>query len=210
MAYKARRTRDLQGEVQAGTNVSVSETTKPDGTKVYTLSADSGEIPTLSDMANSAATFDCSLDYYSGYLFQYSAYMIIEDIPINSFFEENETLLNFDGSAFVGVLVKKQGIYRYEQRIEIIVETSAAISDNTFHCNIIAVDENGNYDTLMSYNGIFLEYETNKYYGVIDIATTININENLTVGIIANFDDTNVIQSASFGDNPILSIQKIR
>lgn len=48
MAYKARRTRDLQGEVQAGTNVSVSETTKPDGTKVYTLSADSGETITIS------------------------------------------------------------------------------------------------------------------------------------------------------------------
>lgn len=44
MAYKSKRTRDLQGEVQAGTNVSVSETTKPDGTKVYTLSAEGGEI----------------------------------------------------------------------------------------------------------------------------------------------------------------------
>lgn len=37
MAYKARRTRDLQGEVQAGTGISVTEQTKPDGTKVYTL-----------------------------------------------------------------------------------------------------------------------------------------------------------------------------
>lgn len=42
MAYKSKRTRDLQGEVQAGTNVSVSETTKPDGTKVYILSAEGG------------------------------------------------------------------------------------------------------------------------------------------------------------------------
>jgi hypothetical protein len=48
MAYKARRTRDLQGEVQAGTNVSVVETTKPDGTKVYTLSAEGGETITIS------------------------------------------------------------------------------------------------------------------------------------------------------------------
>lgn len=37
MAYKARRTRDLQGEVKAGTGVRVTEQTKPDGTKVYTL-----------------------------------------------------------------------------------------------------------------------------------------------------------------------------
>lgn len=37
MTYKARRTRDLQGEVQAGTGISVSESVKPDGTKVYTL-----------------------------------------------------------------------------------------------------------------------------------------------------------------------------
>jgi hypothetical protein len=44
MAYKSKRTRDLQGEVQAGTNVSVVKTTKPDGTNVYTLSAEGGEI----------------------------------------------------------------------------------------------------------------------------------------------------------------------
>lgn len=37
MAYKARRTRDLQGEVKAGTGISVTEGVKPDGTKVYTL-----------------------------------------------------------------------------------------------------------------------------------------------------------------------------
>lgn len=37
MTYKARRTRDLQGEVQAGTGISVTESVKPDGTKVYTL-----------------------------------------------------------------------------------------------------------------------------------------------------------------------------
>ena len=37
MAYKARRTRDLQGEVKAGTGISVTESVKPDGTKVYTL-----------------------------------------------------------------------------------------------------------------------------------------------------------------------------
>lgn len=42
MAYKARRTRDLQGEVQAGTGISVTESVKPDGTKVYTLSAEGG------------------------------------------------------------------------------------------------------------------------------------------------------------------------
>lgn len=37
MAYKARRTRDLQGEVQAGTGISVTESVKPDGTKEYTI-----------------------------------------------------------------------------------------------------------------------------------------------------------------------------
>ena len=37
MAYKARRTRDLQGEVKAGTGISVTESVNPDGTKVYTL-----------------------------------------------------------------------------------------------------------------------------------------------------------------------------
>lgn len=37
MTYRARRTRDLQGEVKAGTGISVSESIKQDGTKVYTL-----------------------------------------------------------------------------------------------------------------------------------------------------------------------------
>lgn len=37
MTYKARRTRDLQGEVKAGTGISVTESVNPDGTKVYTL-----------------------------------------------------------------------------------------------------------------------------------------------------------------------------
>ena len=37
MTYKARRTRDLQGEVKAGTGMSVTESVNPDGTKVYTL-----------------------------------------------------------------------------------------------------------------------------------------------------------------------------
>lgn len=37
MAYKARRTRDLQGQVVAGSGISVTQSVKPDGTKVYTL-----------------------------------------------------------------------------------------------------------------------------------------------------------------------------
>lgn len=37
MAYKARRTRDLQGEVRAGEGLGLTQTIKPDGTKVYTL-----------------------------------------------------------------------------------------------------------------------------------------------------------------------------
>lgn len=37
MAYKARRTRDLQGEVIAGEGLGLTQTIKPDGTKVYTL-----------------------------------------------------------------------------------------------------------------------------------------------------------------------------
>ena len=37
MTYKARRTRDLQGEVAAGSGISVTKSVKPDGTKVYTL-----------------------------------------------------------------------------------------------------------------------------------------------------------------------------
>lgn len=37
MTYKARRTRDLQGEVKAGTGISVTESAKPDGTKEYTI-----------------------------------------------------------------------------------------------------------------------------------------------------------------------------
>ncbi len=37
MPYKSKRTRDLQGEVKAGSGMSVTEQTKPDGTKVYTL-----------------------------------------------------------------------------------------------------------------------------------------------------------------------------
>jgi hypothetical protein len=37
MPYKSKRTRDLQGEVKAGSGISVIENTKPDGTKEYTI-----------------------------------------------------------------------------------------------------------------------------------------------------------------------------
>ena len=37
MPYKSKRTRDLQGEVTAGSGITVTEQTKPDGTKEYTI-----------------------------------------------------------------------------------------------------------------------------------------------------------------------------
>lgn len=37
MPYKSKRTRDLQGEVVAGTGITITEQTKPDGTKEYTI-----------------------------------------------------------------------------------------------------------------------------------------------------------------------------
>ena len=37
MPYKSKRTRDLQGEVVAGSGITITEQTKPDGTKEYTI-----------------------------------------------------------------------------------------------------------------------------------------------------------------------------
>ena len=37
MPYKSKRTRDLQGEVVAGSGIAITEQTKPDGTKEYTI-----------------------------------------------------------------------------------------------------------------------------------------------------------------------------
>ena len=45
MAYKARRTRDLQGEVTAGSGMLVTETIKADGTRNYSISVDADSIP---------------------------------------------------------------------------------------------------------------------------------------------------------------------
>lgn len=45
MAYKARRTRDLQGEVTAGSGMLVTETVKADGTKDYSISVDADALP---------------------------------------------------------------------------------------------------------------------------------------------------------------------
>lgn len=308
MAYKARRTRDLQGEVKAGTGISVTESVNPDGTKEYTITngdpasaitvsgeglslianvlkntmaeelgfhaqtgsqstsinwyddnsdpvliiqelerlfigdvkdnagfflkqesstdnklisgdiqivndliATSGvSLQTLADMANSAARFTCSTDYYNGTFFQASANISIKDIPENSFFEENITQLTYGGIEFVGVLIKKSGIYRYEQRIEIVIETSAPLAYKNLYCNLIAVDEDGQPSTKSSYYSYFVEIGANEYYGVIDIATIININSGLTVGFEASFDATNVIQVSVPSDDPTLSIQKIR
>lgn len=211
MTYKARRTRDLQGEVKAGTNVSVSETTKPDGTKVFTLSADSGEIQTLADIINSTTQFTFS--FLSGDR---------DGTPIiycNSFNEivtqqgdfYNITETTYEGFTIGSIQVKQKGVYEISTHIEVMIETTGTptlevcqaflgeYKQGQFEWNVVLVNQAQKSDGT-SYIVTF------DWSGYIELDAMAHISVtgefNAFYGIISSIGTP--------GNDPYISIRKIR
>jgi hypothetical protein len=215
MAYKARRTRDLQGEVQAGTNMSVSETTKPDGTKVYTLSADGGEIPTLADIANSSATIEMGTYYfkYDGYYYLYPGGTSEIIQPTKNDFYQQDVTTNFaiNGNHFVGIQIKQSGLYHISFNQTFVVNTTDIPTNKQIYCSISVINGT-NLDNIeeKSYSYVYMtEIGTNEYsfYYVFD--SFVELAENDVLGFYIEANDSN-IYNITFNTDPILTIQKVR
>lgn len=216
MAYKARRTRDLQGEVQAGTNVSVSEITKPDGTKVYTLNADSGEIPTLEDSVNSVAKFLIGVNNfeYDGtfYIFTGGASEVIQPTSNNFYEEDVVTNYGVNGIYLSGIRIKQSGLYHISFNQTFFVDTTNTPTDKEIYCSISVINGT-NLDNRedKSYSYTYMtEIETNKYHFCYVFDSFLELAENDILGFWIEAYDSNIDFINPKGEDPTLNIQKIR
>lgn len=208
MAYKSKRTRDLQGEVKAGTNVSVQETTKPDGTKVYEINS---EAPIGLNQVGKCQ-FYFTTENYDGEICNYINGGT--DNPENTFFPQNrefyeiiETNYNFGLNKIYGLKIKKSGIYLISFYKGCNISTSQDI--DYIELELFLINDNS-ATTQQIYNGALYKVGEGGFNAVWNVSTLIQAEENEVISFFIKKDATEVSSIDGYGEDSFLSIVKIR